>query len=218
MCCRSSAGTRSAAETRWVTEKWKTRRGKLFLVPGDCPVGYRLPLSSLQHIPPTSLSLHRAARPAARRAAPCPSPRNCCADKQQPIRAQAGIVHRRSDEPAGPHRAGNRRDRRRGAHRPHGRARDGRLCVFMPPVETLEDYLELVAAAEAAAQSDRPAGPYRGLCAAARSAPQRHPRRARPRRHRGQHPSGLELGRLRRDHHRDLRGSAAVAGSAPTSS
>ena len=31
--------------------------------------------------------------------------------------------------------------------------RDGRLCVFMPPVESVEDYLDLIAAAEAAAKA-----------------------------------------------------------------
>jgi uncharacterized protein (DUF2126 family) len=45
--------------------------------------------------------------------------------------------------------------------------RDGRLCVFMPPTEGVEEYLELIASRRARGERARTTRAYRGLCPAA---------------------------------------------------
>ncbi|MFD1696083.1 DUF2126 domain-containing protein [Roseibium aestuarii] len=131
--------------TRWRSEKWKLRREELFLIPGDSPVGFRLPLDSLPHIPPAQYPYINVADPTLPKE-PLPEfPVGETAERVQPT--------------AGFRAAGKTQDiseqvleegwsvRTAIAVEP----RDGRLCIFMPPVERLEDYLELIAAAETAA-------------------------------------------------------------------
>jgi uncharacterized protein (DUF2126 family) len=48
ICCRSSAnGQVGTAGPAWITGPWFLRDERLYLMPGDSPMGYRLPLDSL---------------------------------------------------------------------------------------------------------------------------------------------------------------------------
>ena len=134
-----------ATGKRWVSEKWKTRRGKIFLVPGDSPVGYRLPLGALPYVPPSQFPYIHPADPSEPRG-PLPEvvePAGRAmpeASFQVDDTIQQGRVEQVLGEIGGAVRTAMSVE-----------VRDGRLSIFMPPVERIEDYLELVAAAEQAA-------------------------------------------------------------------
>ena len=142
----------SQAQLRWYSEKWRLRRGHVFLVPGDSPVGYRLPLTALPHlaesdypyINPTDPTVDR---PALSGPAPIDPVR-----RSQPMASfvQSGPVQDMVEQgqPLAPGEA-----ELQGLVRTalSVEPKNGRLCVFMPPVATLEEYLDLLRAVEAAA-------------------------------------------------------------------
>ncbi len=133
-----------ASGPRWVSEKWRTRRGKIFLVPGDSPVGYRLPLGTLPYVPPSQYPYIHIADPSIpRQPLPevfVPAGRAMPEASFQRDESTQARVEQTLGEIGGAVRTAMSVE-----------PRDGRLCVFMPPVERIEDYLELIAAAENAA-------------------------------------------------------------------
>ncbi|MBP1859117.1 transglutaminase family protein [Rhizobium herbae] len=133
---------------KWISEKWRTRRGKIFLMPGDSPIGFRMPLGTLPYVPPSQYPYIHPEDPSIDRE-PLPdygTPARALAEASRKVAADAR--QKRAEQVLEAANADIR-----GAVRTamSVEPRDGRLCVFMPPVERIEDYLELIAAAEKAA-------------------------------------------------------------------
>jgi uncharacterized protein (DUF2126 family) len=146
---------RQAADgsVHWVSGRWFLRSEHLFLIPGDSPIGYRLPLDSLPWVAPGDYPLVyepdlHVDRPA------LPSRQAQLRDERV---ADARLVESRFPgaprivEQAAP-RLG---DSARGIVRTAVcvEPRHGRLHVFMPPVNATEDYLDLIAVIEDTAAS-----------------------------------------------------------------
>ena len=138
---------RNRAAGMWRSGPWFLRDDRLYLMPGDSPMGYRLPLDSLPWVaegdypylaePDPSVPRARLSQvpPKFQRAAPDrdrrdrrDQPRESA---QVPARFESATWIVRSAMCA--------------------EARGGVLYIFMPPVAALEDYLDLVAVVEATA-------------------------------------------------------------------
>ena len=146
---------------RWKSEQWRLRRGALFAVPGDSALGYRLPLGSLPHVPESSY--------------PYVHPR-VETESEKPLadfreqRAERGDQAREAVAPGedGSKQAHMRVETTGGAQQEiveqeiiEGAVRtaltvepkESYLSVFVPPVESMEDFLELIAEIEATAEA-----------------------------------------------------------------
>ncbi|MEE4313019.1 MAG: transglutaminase family protein [Desulfofustis sp.] len=137
----------------WKSGPWPFRGDHMFLLPGDSPAGLRLPLHSLPWVAPEDLPVQFSLDPMAERGPlpdfhegqqalpgtaeeyfsdsvvgqPAPSP------EPQPVTGESAAWLVRTALCVQP--------------------RDGRLYVFMPPITSLEGYLELIAAVEQTAKT-----------------------------------------------------------------
>ncbi|MEQ8733995.1 MAG: transglutaminase family protein [Rhodospirillaceae bacterium] len=128
----------------WYSEKWSTRTKSIFLIPGDSPVGYRLPLPSLPHIEPSEYPYVIPADPFAERDELAdPDERS-----QRFLRNKTGEAERPGEQQVLTSQVGKAGGNRFVRAAMTIEPRDGRLTIFMPPVESLDDYLDLVAAVE----------------------------------------------------------------------
>ncbi|MBF0175565.1 MAG: transglutaminase family protein, partial [Magnetococcales bacterium] len=109
--------------SRWISCLWQTRQGHLFLIPGDSPMGLRLPLQSLHATPPEK-------RPS--------PPERCAFEPREPLPAQQPVAAALLADFIGTALCIE--------------PREGRLCIFLPPLTHLEGFMAVVEAIEATAQ------------------------------------------------------------------
>ncbi len=162
----------------WVSGRWSLRDGNLFLVPGDSPMGFRLPLDALPYVPDGQLDTHPERDPF-EPVSPLPTRYDDISHDR--TRGRFGRIvetderrqalHEQGSDPGAMAqrygRAEDVEDTRQPLTEQHVlpddypanlvrtalciEPREGRLYCFMPPLTHLEHWLDLVACLEASA-------------------------------------------------------------------
>ncbi len=153
----------------WLSGPWPVRPERFFLLPGDSPIGLRLPLDSLPWVPTDQTQLYPVSpmepksplsEPAFRSAPSTQTslPGSGTTSYKQGVSQQANpgelALARRLAET-------QEKDSESDGSSPLfairtaicAEVRDGRMHIFMPPMERLEDYLDLISAVESVAQA-----------------------------------------------------------------
>ena len=115
----------------WISERWAFRRGHVFLVPGDSPIGLRLPLKSIGEGVLLKVLEEEAVPPDPRRT---PPEEDEPKQKSVAVPAAAPVVA----PPPVPVRTALSIE-----------VRDGTLFVFIPPLASADEFFLLVAAVDA---------------------------------------------------------------------
>lgn len=141
----------------WKTGQWPVRGERVYLIPGDSPIGLRLPLDSLPLAGRTASVFSSVPADPFSHRMPLPKP--------APIKVQAGSLSQvlqsntddgRSESFDGPDTYEQTTQADMDEVPTAGivrtalcvEAREGRVHVFMPPTQRLEDYLDLLTAVE----------------------------------------------------------------------
>jgi uncharacterized protein (DUF2126 family)/transglutaminase-like putative cysteine protease len=136
---------RSADDRRWQTGPWFLRSERCYLIPGDSPIGYRLPLDSQPWTATGDYPFIHAPDPT-RAFTPLPPHAEIRRQVRERDVSRAPLV---TDAPPAAQESAAALTRTSMCAEP----RNGILYLFMPPVRELDHYLELIAAVEAAAEA-----------------------------------------------------------------
>ncbi len=148
---------RDVPNGKWQSGPWFMRTERCYLVPGDSPLGYRLPLDSqpwvtkgeYPYIHPLDTSVPAAQLPAYAQIRQQVRDLGDDTGSHEVSDIQAAWQRDSSSRQPTMHESASWVTRTAMCAQP----RDGVLYIFMPPMPQLENYLELVAAIEASAES-----------------------------------------------------------------